>query len=262
MDRCQFSEFSFGYCITEDLIIGQGTPLTAAPVFPSLIQEGQPGYGYDVTLQRPGAPLFLQFKLVEQMVRGNAHEAKEGHFVTPFYRMHLRSRAISDQHDSLIALEAAGNEVFYVAPAFHTTVDLNAAYGDHQVWNRSFRIRPSQVGPLPDDKRHHVTFREATGAWGFYSEDPSKKGRALNTTEIADSLSGQIKARGDRSLRDQVLELDFSLLSIVKQRNATRREKEQIDVHLLETNVPPLRRLAYLARQFFDCQMLFVTARE
>ena len=80
MDKCQFSEFSYGYCLTEDLIVGQGTLLTAAPVFPSLVEEGQPGFGYDVRLNRPGTPLFLQFKLVHQMVRGTANEAKGGIF--------------------------------------------------------------------------------------------------------------------------------------------------------------------------------------
>jgi Type II secretion system protein C len=58
MDKCQFSEFSYGYCVTEDLIVGQGMPLTAAPVFPSLVDEGQasdrhcwPWYSYDTMLQ-------------------------------------------------------------------------------------------------------------------------------------------------------------------------------------------------------------------
>lgn len=80
MDKCQFSEFSYGYCLTEDLIVGLGIALTAAPVFPSFIEEGQPGVGYDVRFDRPGTPLILQFKLVHQMVRGNANEAKKGHF--------------------------------------------------------------------------------------------------------------------------------------------------------------------------------------
>lgn len=83
MDKCQFSEFSYGYCLTEDLIVGQGMPITAAPVFPSLIEEGQPGIGYDVRFDLPGVPLFLQFKLVDQMVRGTANEAKKGHFQPP-----------------------------------------------------------------------------------------------------------------------------------------------------------------------------------
>src|SRR4051812_2702044 len=107
MDKCEFSEFSYGYCLTESLIGGLGTPLTAAPVFPSLVQEGM--LGYDVALEQPGTPLFLQFKLVHQMVRGNAKEAKRGNFQLPFYRMHLRSNLISDQHRSLLALEQAGN---------------------------------------------------------------------------------------------------------------------------------------------------------
>ncbi|PYP92242.1 MAG: hypothetical protein DMG65_04645 [Candidatus Angelobacter sp. Gp1-AA117] len=100
MDKCEFSEFSYGYCITEDLIIGDGTPLTAAPVFPSLIDKGQPGVGYDLKLNKPGTPLFLQFKLVHQMVRGNAKEAKKGTFQgavlpnAPTIFEHLRSACI------------------------------------------------------------------------------------------------------------------------------------------------------------------------
>lgn len=107
MDGCQFSEFSYGYCLTEDLIVGQGMPLSAAPIFPSLVEEGKTGIGYDVRFDRPGIPLFLQFKLVHQMIRTTANEAKKGHFNPPFYRMHLRSRPLSDQHASLLSLEKA-----------------------------------------------------------------------------------------------------------------------------------------------------------
>jgi hypothetical protein len=262
MDRCQFSEFSFGYCVTEDLAVWQGTPLTVAPLFPSLLQEGQIGFGYDVLLQRPGTPLFLQFKLVEQMIRGNASEAKQGHFAPPFYRMHLRSQSISDQHQSLISLEESGNDVFYVAPSFHITSELNSAYANHQVWNRSFRIRPSEIGPLPDDGRHHVTFRQPTGQWRFYSESPSREGRALVSEEITTILLQKIKQRGGRNLRDQLPDLDHNLLTIVKDRNAGRNEREKIDVQELAVEVDPLRRVAYIARQFFDCQLLFAVVRQ
>jgi hypothetical protein len=258
MDRCQFSEFTFGYCVTEDFAVWQGTPLTAVPVFPSLLQEGLPGFGYDVLLQRPGTPLFLQFKLVEQMVRGNAKEAKRGHFSPPFYRMHLRSRKISDQHQSLISLQQAGNDVFYVAPTFHTAAGLNSAYANHQVWNRSFRITPSDIGPLPDDKRHHVTFLPPSGQWRFYSEDSLGEGHALNSEEIATMLMQSIRQRGERTLLDQVSDMDHSLLTIVRERNAERDERERINVEELMTEIDPLRRIAYISRQFFDCQLLFV----
>jgi hypothetical protein len=261
MDKCQFSEFSYGYCLTEDLVIGQNMPLTAAPVFPSLIEEGQTGVGYDVRFDRPGTPLFLQFKLVHQMVKANANEAKRGHFEPPFYRMHLRSRAISDQHESLLTLEQAGNDVFYVAPAFHTTTDLNAAYGNRRVWDRSFRIRPSVIGSLPDDKGHHVTFRQSAGDWRFYSEEPSREGRASSTDEITKELEIHIKERGNRNLRSQLEELDDRIQTIVHTRNAQRLQRERIDLGALGEQVDPLRRVAYIARQFFDCQMLFVTRR-
>jgi hypothetical protein len=261
MDKCQFSEFSYGYCLTEDLIVGQGTPLTAAPVFPSLVEEGQPGVGYDVRFDRPGTPLFLQFKLVHQMIRGTANETKRGHFQPPFYRMHLRSRRISDQHQSLLSLEQAGNDVFYVAPGFHTTADLNINYAQRQIWNRSFRINPTLIGPLPDDRSHHVTFRQPTGAWRFYSDEPSKEGRAPRTEEIAESLQRRIAERGKRNLRDQIGDLDASLQTIVKSRNIQRNERERVDIRELGDHVDPLRRVAYIARQFFDCQMLFVTLR-
>src|SRR5215813_6367912 len=258
MDKCEFSEFSYGYCVTEDLASSQGH-LTVAPIFPSLLQEGQPGFGYDVALQRPGAPLFLQFKLVDQMVRGNANETKLGHFVPAFYRMHLRSRAVSDQHQSLISLEQAGNEVYYAAPGFHTTADLNSAYGSREVWSGSFRIKPCDIGPLPDDRRHHVSFRTPTGQWRLYSEESSREGHALDTAQIETMLLERIKQRGQRNLRDQLPELDQTLLSIARERNVARRQEEQIDIQPLVSKVSPLQRVAYMARQFFDCQLLFAS---
>lgn len=52
-----FSEFSYGYAITEELASGKLGPLIGAPVFPSLYKERQSG-GYDVQLPLQGAPFF------------------------------------------------------------------------------------------------------------------------------------------------------------------------------------------------------------
>jgi len=260
MDKCQFSEFSYGYCVTEDLIVGQGMQLTAAPIFPSLIEEGQQGGGYDARLNRPGAPLFLQFKLVHQMVRGNAYEATRGHFQVPFYRMHLRPLRISDQHNSLLTLEQSGNEVYYVAPAFHTASTLDAVYASKQVWNRSFRIRPRMIGPLPSNGPHHVTFT-AGGAWRRYSEEASEEMRVPQTEEIEHALQLRIEQRGRRPFREQAAELDASLLQIVRERNNTRRAAERINLSEIEADEDRIRRAAYISRQFFDCQLFFVTQK-
>ncbi len=70
------SEFSYAYALVEDLIVWQKTSLTAAPIFPSLIKEGRSGGGYDVRLDRPSIPLFLQFRLSDYMTGPKAEGFK------------------------------------------------------------------------------------------------------------------------------------------------------------------------------------------
>jgi hypothetical protein len=106
-----------------------------------------------------------------------------------------------------------------------------------------------------------VTFQQASGTWRFYSDEPSNEGRAPETGEIAGSLQRHIAERGRRNLREQIGDLDASLQAIVKSRNIERNERERVDIRELGDHVDPLRRVAYIARQFFDCQMLFVTLR-
>src|ERR1700690_2714236 len=64
----QFSEFSFGYALTDNLVNKVLTGSKGVPVFPSLQEEGKQGGGYDVKIPLRSAPLFLQFKL-PQIVR-------------------------------------------------------------------------------------------------------------------------------------------------------------------------------------------------
>jgi hypothetical protein len=116
--RPLLSEFSYGYALTEELAGGALGGLTAAPIFPSLYQEGQVGGGYDLELPLMGAPLYVQFKLSDCMVYRSAAEWDD--FGHSYYRMHLRPQRHSEQHQMLCDLEAAGNQVYYVAPYFHT----------------------------------------------------------------------------------------------------------------------------------------------
>lgn len=112
---------------------------------------------------------------------------------------------------------------------------------------------------LNDDKPHHVTFQEPTDTGRFYSDEPSKEVRPSNTEEIATSLRQRIVQRGRRNLRAQAQELDASFRALVNTRNRQRTQQQRINIHELGADIQPLRRVAYIARQFFDCQMLFVT---
>jgi hypothetical protein len=144
--RPDISEFSFGYAVTEALADRWRPLLTAAPAFPSLLQEGLPGGGYDVKLERRGIPIFLQFKLSDCMVRSTAVEVQQGLLATPFYRMHVRPARHSDQHQMLCDLEATGATVRYVAPLFHLTAEFNDAYLSGRILERAIFLRPSAIG--------------------------------------------------------------------------------------------------------------------
>ena len=104
----EISEFSYGFALTNELV--GWVALSAAPVFPSLIEEGKAGGGYDVKLDRPGVPLFLQFKRSHCMVRRTAKEhqavvALGGTLNVPYYRFPITEATTSDQHELLLALD-------------------------------------------------------------------------------------------------------------------------------------------------------------
>jgi len=258
--NADFSEFTFAYAVTDDLIHGHGMRITIAPVFPSLVEEGWSGGGYDLRLDRPGAPLFLQFKLSDRMVRGTASEAKEHLFTLPFYRMHLRARKHSIQHDLLLDLESHGEEVYYVAPAFDEKHELDAAYRAHQVWNRSFRLRPMEIGPLPTDDYHHIAF-QYPGNWILRSPTEGKRGTSTSTEEIEKRLLRKISAPNAPTARSALESTDKNIRDVAASQKWTLTESEQEGLVGLEKDLRPLERAAYLARRFFDCQLFIASAR-
>ena len=258
--KADFSEFTYGYAVTDDLINGRGMRVTVAPVFPSLIEEGWRGGGYDLRLDRPGAPLFLQFKLADRMVRRSAAEVKAGLFTVPFYRMHLRARKRSTQHDSLLELENRGQEVYYVAPAFHEKDELDRAYRERQVWNRSFRLRPGVIGPLLDDDYHHIAF-QYPGTWILRSESEGKRGEAPTSGEIENRLLNRVSAPDTPAASVALERADADILGIVADRKDTVQEWASADLHAFIADLRPLERVAYFARRFFDCQLFLVQAK-
>lgn len=156
--RSLISEFSYGFALTHELVLSLGS-LKAAPIFPSLIEEGRTGGGYDVKLDAPGLPLFLQFKRSERLSRGTAREIKAGAPLSPpYYRMALTARKDSDQHDMLIALDRSPNLVFYAAPLFHRKEEFDEAFLKGQVRARSFFVSPAKIGKFNDNDAHHISF--------------------------------------------------------------------------------------------------------
>lgn len=254
------SEFSYGYALTEALIWDTGLPVVGAPIFPSLIEEGRSG-GYDVGIQFQGLLLFLQFKLSHFMTRGTADETKRGLLNIPFYRMHLRPTRHSRQHAMLLDLEAAGEIVLYAAPKFHLPAELNTAYLTRTMIQRSFFIRPSTIGPLPDEWDHHISFRDGYPVY-FCSEPREVRGE--ESSEIAFKQLHDIiehnkykkyNAAVLNNITDQMLGIIFDHQTSMK-----RDILDQEYRHKLK-EMKPIEKLRYLSRTYFDCEPILLKAR-
>jgi hypothetical protein len=130
-----YTEFSFGYAFTENLVRSSATGPKKAPVFPNLVQEAHKGY--DVRIDLPGLPLFFQYKLPELMKRDTAREIATYNLTgitVPFFRMPLMPSGLSRQHELLIKLEKKyPKTVLYASPRMQDRRAFNSAYVNGEV---------------------------------------------------------------------------------------------------------------------------------
>lgn len=161
--KADFSEFTYGFSLVNEL--ASALSCTAVPIFPSLVEEGREGGGFDVKLlSNQGKILNLQFKLSERMKAPNSREYKiSGHSLAlPYYRFAISSRRISRQHPLLLALEAIEPLTFYAAPEFHENDEIHQRWNAGSVTSSSVFVRPTSIGRLPDLKPHRICFDEAS----------------------------------------------------------------------------------------------------
>lgn len=214
------SEFTYGFALTNELVGWMA--LSATPIFPSLIEEGKETGGYDVKLDAPGVPLYLQFKRSHIMQRRSANEIKNlGLPLTvPFYRFAITERNRSLQHTSLIALDDGTNEVFYVAPRFHTLEGINAAWTANRVAQRSIFVSPSDIGIIADDFRHTVSF---DGANAYFCSEP-RQIEALTIEQVRSRLTEKLQSDA-RPVRQKLQEwLDRNRAAV------TRAQEIQLEI--------------------------------
>jgi hypothetical protein len=252
------SEFSYGYALTESLVAATGRRIRAAPVFPSLIDEGRAGGGFDVHIPFAGYPLFLQFKLSHLMVRRSAEEVKSGVLTTPFYRFHLRPTRHSQQHALLLDLEATGAAVFYAAPAFHKPSELNAVYVTRKVVERSVFLRPTQIGPLPDEHDHHIAFKPDGPAY-FCSKQPRliREPSAGSEELLSELLQRRRDTKGEEPTLQNMEALADKLQRIVEQRQPDLRYFNSTLDGFRQSS--PLSRIAYLSHTYLGSSVIWVS---
>ncbi len=196
----EISEFSYGFALTNELV--GWTALQAAPIFPSLIEEGKASGGYDVRLDLPGAPLFLQFKRADCMMRLAAREiSKHGlDLKVPFFRFGITERKRSFQHTSLVALDDGQNLVFYAAPRFHTLAQINSAWTAKTVVQRSIFVAPQQIGLIADDDRHVIAYDARRT---YFCSEPREL-TPLSIGDLRQKIESKLDHAAELTLRTQL----------------------------------------------------------
>lgn len=252
--RAFFSEFSFGFAVTHELVTRVGRFRVGAPRFPSLVAEGREGGGYDVSLGIVGFPLFLQFKVSERMIRSTAREWDV--FQDPYYRFKLHAPRHSDQHQLLLDLENDGNSVYYAAPEFHHAEVLNEAFINQSVIDSTAFFSPAAIGPLPDQEEHAVVFLENRPV-GYLCSERKEVERAAKGQEILGEMERRTHQEQPRQFTEEFLRgFADDIREIVA--NRIRIEPAVLDEAIIEMD--PLDQIAYLSHTFFDAEFMVYEA--
>jgi hypothetical protein len=274
----EISEFSYGFALTNEMVAW--APITAAPLFPSLIEEGNAGGGYDVKLDMPEVPLYLQFKRADCLTTRNAKEIKNHglKISLPFYRFKITESGKSDQHELLLALDDGSCLVFYVAPRFHEIAEINDAWVSNSVATRSIFVTPSEISTLDSDS-HHIAYDQRR-AW--LCSEPEEI-EFFTSQQLISAVTARIES-DPRPFRQKLSELTHNLAA-AEQRARTRIEeraqaKRPLALHEVperfdrrEPRIPAraprplseterqLREASDMAARLFDAQLVIVQPR-
>jgi hypothetical protein len=221
------------------------------PVFPSLTEEGKTGGGFDVKL--PGLPLFFQFKVPEILTGSRASEAPI--LGLPYYRMKLRPLKYSNQHNLLLALEAAGNDVFYACPEINLPDQLNDAFINQTVEDRTWFFRPSTFGGL-DQEEHYVAYAFGASAGIFRSPEPGERLARVRGDAIFHRLLPE-RFRSPRPRQLTYENLISEMLSIYAEQTGMLRDIVGRPA-ILHSDRSPEVAAAHLAQTLFDSQLLIL----
>ncbi|WP_326510479.1 hypothetical protein [Noviherbaspirillum album] len=268
--KSSFSELSYAFALTENLVNSLGLPLLMAPTFPSTAAEGKKGAGHDVKLAMPGMSLFLQFKLSHCMRYASAKEFSSGIFSKkvggksePVYRMYLHPLKSSRQTSLMLKLEKRHGIVYYVAPLFHLPIDLSKHFFAKTVAQESRFIRPSVIKKMPDDNEHFVSFRKTGKPWRF-SENPVELEGIETETDVMRRVRKEhmqkipVNERVSESL-EKMFEV---LLEEAKERQTGTRVIRNEVARIRGLEMPLLEKASFVARNFFELEMLTIGSEE
>ena len=155
--------------------------LARMPYIPSQNEEANVGYDvkYNLAKGKSAISLMLQFKtshFVRQCSRTNSHiyNCYNG----SYFKFPIMKKRISDQHDIMVRLASIGEHIYYCAPKFYTRAELESFYSAKSIMQNSRLFDPADMGFLPDNNQHHVSY-DILGYQGYFHSKNKKEIRIL-----------------------------------------------------------------------------------
>ncbi len=253
--RAEFSEFSYGFALSYEIMSALLPQVVSEPLFPSFVSDDDFGSSIE-----HGWPIFLRFKLAEYMKMPRARHWSD--YDHPFFRLALPSRKHSNQHNLLRALAEREPEVYYAAPMFYRQIEFNQAFLANRILEQSVFIPLQALPDLTDDRDHHLTFCQGEPGVRWHSHT----GQHLEVSKSGKKWLAQVKERAaaPRELGSPYfVELRSALIEMVKQRTL------QPDLFLLDLpfdleNASPrvvFRDLRYLLVTYFGVETIVLHPR-
>lgn len=159
------SEYSYGFGATFEVCnLLRAVGLSVVPYLPNLREEA--GLGFDVAFGKPGRPLFLQFKLGQQLQRfvsTRATPTAPTGLSRPFWRYQIDTAEPNGQFDMLVKAELGGAEVYYVSPRFADWDVYRTHFEQAAVLEHSLLVTPVEImrrlsGSGQPDGRHKIVY--------------------------------------------------------------------------------------------------------
>ena len=279
--KANFSEFSYGFSFTENLMKNSTVRPGAAPVFLCPFDEKK--FGYDVKIDLAGVPVFFQFKRSERMIRDNAREIKHNYLsrsYAPYYRISLHKDNSYGQHLNLINLESKNpGLVYYVAPEFHRRRKLNKFFLGSNVPKRSAWFSPNNIGHLSGNAIHTVCFKP-NKKYAYLCSEP-KRVKKHSYNEVIELINKKLdnektpKAFLERTLPDtkqifsgtltksKVFDSEREFNNYYEKALSSFRSVDDDDESTLEVYklMPHIQVLRSIARKYFESELFFAQPR-
>lgn len=133
MEKCGFSENQFSFCFTLEYIKKFYKPF-ALPIFPSTVDEGKPGGGYDVEID---GNIFFQYK-IPKFYKINYHNRKYWEsFLSDYYKIKIDVKEKQFRLLKELSLKSKMNKVYYSTPEFHKVRDLKEKFSKTSIVKNS-----------------------------------------------------------------------------------------------------------------------------